>query len=133
MEWEWQFYDGSMSQPKKKEAVAATHALLALKLVHTAVWAFLVCCILALPLTAWQHPFGWTAWLVLIVLAECLLLALNRGRCPLTEIAYRLTDDRSPAFDIFLPRWLARYNKETFGTLFVLNGLAALWMWLWRS
>jgi hypothetical protein len=35
-----------------------------------------------------------------------------------------------PNFDIYLPRWMARYNKQIFGTLFVLGGLFALAKWL---
>ena len=35
-------------------------------------------------------------------------------------------------FDIFLPLWLARYNKQIFGTLFVLSVAYALAEWLKR-
>ena len=48
-----------------------------------------------------------------------LILASNGWRCPLTAIAARYTEDRRPNFDIFLPEWLAQYNKEIFGTLYV--------------
>jgi len=61
---------------------------------------------------------------------ECLILALNGGRCPLTDLAARYTNHRADNFDIFLPRWLARRNKEIFGTLFVCGELIALWCWL---
>jgi hypothetical protein len=121
-----------MKEPMLREAVRSARALLALKLIHTAIWGLIAGCILALPLAAWLHRFDWAAGLAAITLLECLLLALNRGRCPLTNVANRLTSDRSPAFDIFLPAWLARYNKQIFGTLFLLNGLAALVLWLNR-
>jgi hypothetical protein len=36
-------------------------------------------------------------------------------------IAARYTSDRSANFDIYLPRWIARYNKEIFGSLFAVG------------
>ena len=63
------------------------------------------------------------------MLLETLVLALNRWTCPLTPVAARYTADRAPNFDIFLPRWLARWNKEIFGPLFALGALALLLRW----
>jgi hypothetical protein len=37
----------------------------------------------------------------------------------LTAVAARYTSNRADNFDIFLPVWLARYNKAIFGLLFV--------------
>ncbi len=107
-------------------------ALFAVKLAHTAIWAFLVLCILGLPAAALLRRFDWALVLSLLVLLECGVLALNRGRCPLTDVAERFTEDRSPVSDIYLPVWLARWNKQIFGSLFVLGAIFALWQW-WRS
>lgn len=89
-----------------------------IKLLHTTVWLFLVCCILALPLAASRGHFRTAAALSAVVLMECLVLALNRFRCPLTNTATRYSSDSSANFDIFLPAWLARHNQLIFGTLF---------------
>lgn len=101
--------------------------LAAIKLLHTVIWAFFAACILALPVAGLRRQFGWTAALTAAVLVECGILALNRGRCPLTDYAARLTDDRAANFDIYLPGWLARNNKAIFGTLFVAGELVVLW------
>jgi len=61
-----------------------------------------------------------------LVLAECAVLGLNRGRCPLTDMASRYTKERADNFDIYLPLWLARYNKILFGLLFLLGELIVL-------
>ena len=106
------------------------NALVAIKLLHTAVWAVLAGCILALPITALLHRFDWAIILTVIIVAECGVLAINKGRCPLTGVAARFTLDRAENFDIFLPNWVARYNKAIFGTLFVINELFVLWCWL---
>jgi hypothetical protein len=65
-------------------------------------------------------------------LGECLVLAVNRGRCPLTNLAARYTDERAANFDIYLPEWLARHNKSIFGLLFVAGELVLLWRWARR-
>src|SRR5579863_1142965 len=109
------------------------NALVAIKLLHTAVWAVLAGCILALPITALLHRFDWAIILTVIIVAECSVLALNRGRCPLTGLAARFTADRADNFDIYLPNWVARHNKATFGTLFAINELIVLWCWLKRE
>jgi hypothetical protein len=106
------------------------NALVAIKLLHTVVWAVLAGCILALPITALLHRFDWAIILTVIIVAECGVLALNRGRCPLTGLAARFTADRADNFDICLPNWVARHNKAIFGTLFAINELIVRWCWL---
>jgi hypothetical protein len=92
--------------------------------------AVLAGCVLALPITGRLHRFDWAIILTLIILAECGVLALHKGRCPLTNLAARFTKDRADNFDIYLPNWVARHNKAIFGTLFVVNELIVLWFWL---
>lgn len=92
--------------------------LSAVKFLHTAVWCFFVGCILGIWVAGSQKHFETAMILSGIVLGECAILATNRGRCPLTDVAARYTDDRRPNFDIYLPEWLARYNKWIFGIIF---------------
>jgi hypothetical protein len=96
----------------------ATAALRLIKTAHTAVWALFAGAVLAIPVAAWLRNWPLTAILIGLVLVECLVLAVNRMRCPLTDLACRYTDDRRDNFDIYLPLWLARHNKAIFGTLF---------------
>ncbi len=109
--------------------IKASRALVIVKVAHTAIWAFFVLCIVALPVVAAIGRFDWALLLTLVVLSECAVLAAYRGRCPLTLVAEKYSSDRSPSFDIYLPEWLARYNKIVFGTLFVLNEAIVLWQW----
>jgi hypothetical protein len=62
--------------------------------------------------------FRWAAILTGLVLLECGVLAVNGGRCPLSDLAQRFTDSHANNFDIYLPNWLAQYNKAIFGVLF---------------
>jgi hypothetical protein len=107
--------------------VKAAAALVLVKLLHTVVWAFFAGCIVALPLVALAGRPQLATWLGVAVLVEVAVLMANRFRCPLTDVAARFTDDRRDNFDIYLPLWLARYNKQIFGTLFVLGGAVAVW------
>jgi len=104
--------------------------LVGIKLLHTVIWLFFAGCILAIPLAAYQSQFFRVAVLSGMVLMECAVLALNRGRCPLTDLAGRYTPERTANFDIYLPLWLARRNKTIFGTLFVVGELFSLSRWL---
>ena len=102
------------------------NALRAVKFVHTLAWALFAGCIVALPVVAWQRDFP-AAWiLIALVSFEVLVLIANGWKCPLTAVAARYTEDRRDNFDIYLPLWLARYNKEVFGTLFVAGILFTL-------
>ena len=115
---------------RMRSRISPKAALIAVKVLHTVVWVFFVACIVAVPVAAGFHRFDLTAVFTGLVLLECLVLAVNRCRCPLTDVAVRYAPEDSPNFDIYLPRWMARYNKQIFGTLFVLGGLFALAEWL---
>jgi hypothetical protein len=100
--------------------------LAGIKLFHTAIWLFFAGCIVAIPFAGARFA----AVLTGLVLVECMVLAMNRGRCPLTDLAGRHTEDRRDNFDIYLPLWLARHNKTIFGTLFAIGELLVLGRWL---
>ena len=84
-----------------------------------------------IPIAGAMRNFRDAAILSCIVVFECAILAMNRGRCPFTDLAARYTEDRRENFDIYLPLWLARHNKSIFGTIFLLSELFVLAMW-WR-
>jgi len=104
--------------------------LTAIKVLHTVVWALLAGAIVLLPFLAVQGVFRWAAILSVVILIECIVLLANGWRCPMTDLAAKYTDDRSPNFDIYMPNWLARHNKTIFGALFVVNEAIFLVIWL---
>lgn len=69
--------------------------------------------------------FGFTNQYVYIaisvILIEGLTLLIFKWRCPLTIVAQNYTKDREENFDIFLPRLLAKHNKNIFTSLFVIG------------
>ncbi|NMQ27523.1 hypothetical protein E4Q23_07005 [Candidatus Accumulibacter phosphatis] len=110
-------------------AVKAATALLLVKLVHTLVWALFAGLIVAIPLASFHGRHAIAAWSAAAVAGEVLVLAVNGCRCPLTAVAARYTDERHDSFDIYLPPWLARYNKVIFGTLYFAGIAFALAHW----
>jgi hypothetical protein len=104
--------------------------LKAIRLLHTVVWVGFAGCIVAIPVLTLQERFRLAAVLALIVLGEVIVLALNRWRCPLTPIAARYTGNRRANFDIYLPEWLARYNKEIFGPLYLAGVVLLVVRWV---
>jgi hypothetical protein len=112
------------------EVTNITNRLIAIKLVHTIVWAFFAGCIVLIPVAAWLSEFRVAAALAAIVFVEVVVLLIYRWSCPLTAIAARYTNDRAPNFDIYLPQWLAQHNKTIFGVLYVAGMAFACWLWI---
>jgi hypothetical protein len=65
-----------------------------IKSIHTLVWAVFAGSIIAIPAFAYigQLSVAWT--LIGLVLIEVVVLAANRMKCPLTDVAGRYTKDR---------------------------------------
>ena len=104
--------------------------LLAVKLLHTVVWAFLAGCIVAIPVVGLLGHLAAAGVLCGVVFVEVVVLAVNGWRCPLTSVAARYTPDRQDNFDIFLPAWLARHNKTIFGSLYLFGVVLVLYLWV---
>lgn len=108
------------------------NTLRVVKVMHSLIWAFFAGCIVAIPIVSWQGNHEAALWLVVIVFIEVLVLLVNRWSCPLTAVAAKYTSDRRANFDIYLPRLLAKYNKQVFGALYVAGTLYALANWAGR-
>ena len=88
--------------------------LTAIKLFRTVIWAILAGSIVVLPLAGVLRRFRWAAILTGLVLLECGVLAVNRGRCPLSDLAARFTDSHADNFDIYLPNWFSPAQQSHF-------------------
>lgn len=111
---------------------SAEQSLRRIKLLHTLVWVVFAGSILVIPFAALLGRWRLTVVLIGFVAGECLVLVLNRMQCPLTGVAARYTDDRRDNFDIYLPLWLARHNKQIFGSLYLFGLVLAAVLWFVR-
>jgi hypothetical protein len=103
-----------------------------IKCLHTFVWAVFAGSIIVIPGFTYdgQLSVAWT--LISFVFIEVVVLTANRLRCPLTDVAGRYTKDRQDNFDIYLPLWLARYNKQIFGGLYIAGFVYTFIIWMGR-
>lgn len=98
-----------------------------IKAMHTAIWAVLSAVIFyllyAVIADRIDHWFWWGLGLVGIEVLTLLIFGMS---CPLTVLARRLSGSQRANFDIYLPEWLARYNKVICSMilLVVLAGMA---------
>ncbi|MDD5040500.1 MAG: hypothetical protein PHY34_05120 [Patescibacteria group bacterium] len=102
--------------------------LTAIKLLHTLVWLIIGPSIVYMVYSAAIGQINVFTWIgVALSIGEAIVILVNKWTCPLTPIAARYTEDRSPNFDIYLPRWLAKYNKHLFTPIMVAGWLLVLW------
>ena len=60
-------------------------------------------------------------WLCIgLIVLEGVVLMLFNKMCPLTVIARKYSDSTKDNFDIYLPNWLAKWNKLIYTTFFIL-------------
>lgn len=92
--------------------------LFIIKLTHTAIWVFFNVVIFYALYAALENKIDKWFWLSLSLIGvEALVLILFKRTCPVTIIARRFSDSEQPNFDIFLPNWLARYNKLIYSVI----------------
>ena len=58
---------------------------------------------------------------------EGITLLLFGMMCPLTVMAKKYSDSTKDNFDIFLPNWLAKYNKLIYTSLFIVAVLILIY------
>ncbi|HZT05482.1 MAG TPA: hypothetical protein VFC51_00485 [Chloroflexota bacterium] len=80
----------------------------AVKAVHSAIFLSIAVSILHVFFAGLRgRPSHWTGLALTVALGESAVFALNRFRCPLTEVVRDLTGADVRVTDIFLPRWFA--------------------------
>jgi hypothetical protein len=95
--------------------------LIAIKIIHTVIWIFFNVVLGYMAYAVMINKIDKFVWIGvgLIVLEGIVLLIFNK-RCPLTIVARKYSDSQKDNFDIYLPNWLAKWNKLIYTTLFVL-------------
>lgn len=100
--------------------------LFIVKAVHTLIWVFFNIVILYFVYAVVVDQIDRWVWVCLSLIGlEVLTLIVFRTVCPVTLIARQYSDSTKDNFDIFLPNWLARYNKKIYSVI-VLIGIVVL-------
>ena len=83
-----------------------------IKMIHTFIWIFFNVVISYLLYAVITDKIDKWIWIGLgLFLVEGLVLLIFKMKCPLTIIARKYSGSIKDNFDIYLPNWLARYNK----------------------
>lgn len=111
-------------------AIRPATKLVLIKSIHTLIWIIMVCFIGYVVYSGVSGNVTVYSWLaVAAVIVEGLVLWLFKGKCPLTVWASNYSDSQKHNFDIYLPEWLAKYNKLIFTTVFVVGLVLMLWQY----
>ncbi len=93
--------------------------LLIIKFVHTIIWLFFNVVIFYFLYAVITNKIDIWVWMCIgLVVFEGLVLLAFKMFCPLTIMARKYSDSTKDNFDIFLPNWLARYNKVIYTSIF---------------
>lgn len=91
-----------------------------IKLLHTLIWVFYNGVIFYLLYAVIANKIDVWVWICIgLVLLEVVVLILFKWFCPLTVIARKYSNSNKHNFDIYLPEWLAKYNKQIYTVIFV--------------
>ncbi|MEZ4850191.1 MAG: hypothetical protein R3B93_16565 [Bacteroidia bacterium] len=94
--------------------------LLTIKFIHTLIWVIFVAVIFYIVYSGVTDSITTYTWMGIgLIIGEGLVLLLFKMSCPLTVLARKYSDSQKDNFDIFLPNWLARYNKLIFTSIFL--------------
>ena len=105
-----------------------TRKLFLIKILHTIIWVLFVAVIFYIVYSGITDTVTTYTWIGIgVILGEGLVLLLFKMYCPLTVIARKYSDSQQDNFDIFLPNWLAKYNKLIFTSIFILGVLLVLY------
>ena len=113
---------------RNRRAMYASGKLLAIKLIHTVIWAFFVAVIFYILYSGFTNTVTVYTWIgIALIIGEGLTLLIFKMFCPLTLIARKYSDSPKDNFDIFLPNWLAKHNKLIFTSIFIIGLIVVLY------
>jgi hypothetical protein len=93
-----------------------------IKTIHTIIWLFFNVVIFYMLYAVVVNKIDSWVWICVgLVALEVITLLAFKWFCPLTVWARKYSDSEKNNFDIYLPEWLAKYNKLIYGGLFVVS------------
>ena len=92
-----------------------------IKIIHTIVWIFFNVVLFYMAYAVIVNKIDKLVWIgVALIVLEGVVLLIFSKMCPLTIIARKYSDSTKNNFDIYLPDWLAKYNKLIYTTFFII-------------
>src|SRR6187397_1986843 len=95
--------------------MTARSKLIMIKIIHTLIWIFFNVVIFYFLYSVIVDKIDKWTWICLSLIAlEGLLLLEFKNICPITIVARNYSESDRDNFDIYLPNWLAKYNKQIY-------------------
>ncbi len=92
-----------------------------IKITHTLIWIFFNAVIFYMLYAAIANKLDRWLWLGYgLIVLEGLILLTFKSHCPLNLLARKYTNSTQDNFDIYLPRWLAKYTKLIYTSIFII-------------
>jgi len=89
-----------------------------IKTVHTIIWVFFNVVIFYLLYAVIVNKIDKWVWVCIgLIVLEGIILIVFRSVCPVTIIAKKYSNSQKDNFDIYLPNWLAKYNKRIYSVI----------------
>ena len=102
--------------------------LILVKTFHTLVWLFFNVVLLYMAYAVFVNKIDKFVWIGIgLIVLEGIVLLISNKVCPLTIVARKYSDSTKDNFDIYLPNWLAKWNKLIYTTLFILIVLGVIY------
>lgn len=99
----------------------ANNKLILIKTIHTAIWIFFNVVIFYMLYAVLVNKIDRWLWIGYgLILLEVFVLLCFKLSCPLTVLARRYSASTRNNFDIYLPEWLAKYNKQIYTGIMVI-------------
>jgi hypothetical protein len=95
--------------------------LIIIKIIHSIIWLFFNAVLFYMAYAVIVNKIDKYVWIgIALILGEGVVLILFKKMCPLTIMARKYSDSEKANFDIYLPNWLAKYNKLIYTIFFVI-------------
>ena len=96
--------------------------LVIVKIIHTLIWLFFNVVIFYMLYAVVNDKLDIWLWIGYgLIIFEGAILLVCKFFCPLTLLARRYSNSTKENFDIYLPNWLAKYNKLIYsGIMFII-------------
>jgi len=102
--------------------------LILVKTVHTLVWIFFNVVIFYFLYAVIVDKVDKWVWICLgLILLEGLILLVFGNICPITIVARNYSQSAKANFDIYLPNWLAKYNKQIYSAIVIIGVVILLY------
>jgi hypothetical protein len=99
-----------------------------IRIIHSLIWVIMVFSIFYIIYAGIVNRLDIYLWMNIgLMIFELIVLAINKGSCPLTIVAKKIKKEYKDGDDIFLPKWVAINNKLIFGPLLFIGFLIILY------